>query len=112
MWRTCKTKAHIFLIKPYKATLRSLKQESHDFSRWECQTEGCRTDLLTDNYQLCFIEVDNPYAEEDGELKELRIIYPDENNHMPWDEHCDETYKGQIADIPEEKIKEVLSKCN
>ena len=40
LWRTCKTKAYSFVIKPYKAMLRSLKQESHDFSRWECQKDG------------------------------------------------------------------------
>ena len=74
--------------------------------------EGCRTDLLLDNYQLWFIEVDNPYFEDDGVPTELRIIYPDEYNRMPWDNDCDEMYKGQIADIPPEKIREVLSKCN
>ena len=72
--------------------------------------EGCRTDLLLDNYQLWFIEVDNPYFEDDGVPTELRIIYPDEYNRMPWDNDCDEMYKGQIADIPPEKIREVLSK--
>jgi hypothetical protein len=71
--------------------------------------EGERLGLLTDNYRLWFIEVNDPF--EEG-MKELRIIYPDENNHMPWEKDCDEYYQGQIADISPEKIREVLSKCN
>ena len=73
----------------------------------ECIKEGCRTDLLTENYRMYFIEVPDVW---DKNKTILRIIYPDENNIMPWEKDCNPDYAKQIFDIPIEKIYEVICK--
>lgn len=70
-------------------------------------SEGCRRDLLINDYQMYFIEVKDIW---DSNKSVLRIIIPDEENKMPWDEGCDSIYASQGFDIPIEKIHEVTNK--
>ncbi len=63
--------------------------------------EGCYTDILTDDYRMYFIEMPDFYQE--GK-KVLRIIYPDEEGKMPWEEGCEKHYAMQIFDIPKAKL--------
>lgn len=64
--------------------------------------EGCYTNIMTDNYRLCFVEVPDHY---DESKTVLRIIYPDENGKMPWEDGCEEHYAKQIVGIPAEKYR-------
>lgn len=63
--------------------------------------EGVRSDFLSDGYRMAFIPVQDPW--EEGKTQ-LRVLYPDENNLLPWEKGCDAEYARQICDIPEEDV--------
>ena len=70
-------------------------------------SEGYYKNPLMNDYVMYFIEVKDIWG---SNKSVLRIIVPDEENKMPWDEGCNPYYAEQIFDIPQEKIKAVINK--